>query len=134
SPSISVKEKFQLLAICSAMFEAEDTLLMTFNYPKIWRCTREAAVEEPFSTQKPRKRCMVKFTTHYRTKPRHKNLMDSAKPPPTWDTGAPSDKATAPSVSTTFAAVPSTAITTATPSSTAPKKIKLSASRSFSGP
>ncbi|KAL2169912.1 hypothetical protein VTG60DRAFT_5456 [Thermothelomyces hinnuleus] len=126
SPSISVKEKFQLLAICSAMFEAEDSLLTTFNYPRVWRCTREPTVEEPFSTQKSRKRCIVRFTTHYRTKPRHKLLMDSA-PPPAWEASAPAVKTTEPSVPT-FTTVPST-----TPASTAPKKIKLSANRSFTG-
>lgn len=108
SPSISVKEKFQLLTICSAMFEAEDCLLMTFNYPKIWKCTRESVPEVPFGAlQKPnpKKQCIIKFTTHYRTQPRHKLIMDPA-PPPQWEPPKPAEV----------------------------KKIKLNTNKSFSGP
>jgi transcription initiation factor TFIID subunit 2 len=112
SPSISVKEKFQLLAICSAMFEPEDSLLMTFNYPKIWKCTREPVVEGPFTPQKPnaKKRCVIKFTTHYRYHPRHRDLIDST-PPVGW-AAEPSEVVKVPEV----------------------KKIKLSTKSSFSGP
>ncbi|KAL2146855.1 hypothetical protein VTI28DRAFT_1958 [Corynascus sepedonium] len=124
SPSISVKEKFQLLAICSAMFVAEDSMLMTFNYPKVWRCTREPTVEEPFSTHKTKKKCCIKFTQHYRTKPRHKLLMDWA-PPAAWQASAPVDKAPEPSV-------PAPPTATTTPASAGPKKIKLNTNRSFS--
>ncbi|KAK4152443.1 hypothetical protein C8A00DRAFT_34858 [Chaetomidium leptoderma] len=96
SPSISIKEKYQLLAICSAMFEPEDSLLMTFNYPQIWRCTREPTVEgsliPPPNKQSAKKQCIIKFTTHFRTHPRHKILMDSAPPPPPWDAKPPEVK------------------------------------------
>jgi transcription initiation factor TFIID subunit 2 len=94
SPSISVKEKFQLLTICSAMFEADDSLLMTFNYPKVWKCTRVPEVEEQVQPgmPKPKKRCIVKFTTHYRTQPRHKLLVDTAPPPPVWEAKPPEVK------------------------------------------
>ncbi|KAK4128852.1 hypothetical protein N657DRAFT_563435 [Parathielavia appendiculata] len=90
STVIGVKEKFQLLTLCSAMFEADDSLLMTVNYPKVWRCTREAPVEgrlDPNNQAKPyaKKQCIIRFTTHYRTHPRHKVLMDSALPPVPWD-------------------------------------------------
>ncbi len=111
SPVISVKEKFQLLAICSAMFEADDSLLMTFNYPKFWKCTREPVVEaDPFAPkQNARKKCMIKFTTHYRTRPRHKLLIDSAPPPVAlWEATVPKPPET--------------------------KRIKLSSKPSFSGP
>ncbi|KAL2017713.1 hypothetical protein VTK56DRAFT_1738 [Thermocarpiscus australiensis] len=89
SPCISAKEKFQLLTICSAMFEPDDSLLMTFDYPRFWRCTREPAVNgkaNPFAVHEQRlnikKHCVVRFTTHYRTHPRHKALMDHGPPPP----------------------------------------------------
>ncbi|KAH6854221.1 hypothetical protein B0I37DRAFT_300428 [Chaetomium sp. MPI-CAGE-AT-0009] len=106
SPSISVKEKLQLLTICSAMFEAEDSLLMTFNYPKVWKCTRVPAAEGPTTSQKPsgKKQCVIKFTTHYRMQPRHKIVMDPA-PPPQWE-----------------------------PKPTEVKKIKLNTNKSFIGP
>jgi transcription initiation factor TFIID subunit 2 len=89
SPSISVKEKSQLLTLCSAMFEADDSLLMTFNYPKYWKCTRELVVNGKTNTAAPheqrpngKKQCIIRFTTHYRTQPHHKALMDVAPPPP----------------------------------------------------
>jgi transcription initiation factor TFIID subunit 2 len=89
STVIGVKEKFNLLTLCSAMFEADDSLLLTFNYPKVWRCTREPPIEgrvDPFNPTRPytKKQCIIRFTTHYRTHPRHKILMDSAPPPP-WE-------------------------------------------------
>jgi transcription initiation factor TFIID subunit 2 len=109
SPSISIKEKFQLLTICSAMFEAEDCLLMTFNYPKVWKCTREPVAEGPTAPQKPngKKQCILKFTTHYRMHPRHKLVMEPAPPPPPpqWE-----------------------------PKPAEVKKIKLNTNKSFSGP
>ncbi|KAK3902887.1 hypothetical protein C8A05DRAFT_15117 [Staphylotrichum tortipilum] len=85
SPVISVKEKLQLLAICSAMFEADDSLLLTFNYPKVWKVARELPAEEVVAhvpKQNGKKQCIMKFTTHYRTQPRHKLVMDVAPPPP----------------------------------------------------
>ncbi|KAG7292589.1 hypothetical protein NEMBOFW57_002624 [Staphylotrichum longicolle] len=112
STVISVKEKFQLLAICSAMFEPDDSLLMTLNYPKVWKCTREPPNEGRIDAFGPKpnvkKQCIIKFTTHYRTHPRHKLLMDSAPPPLlAWE---------------------------ATPKPPEVKKIKLSSKPSFSGP
>ncbi|KAK4453315.1 hypothetical protein QBC34DRAFT_202509 [Podospora aff. communis PSN243] len=73
SSVIGFKEKCQLLDLCSAMFEAEDSLLVTLNYPKYWTASR--VTEEPTtapvigqrSHQKPR--VMVKFTQHLRTQP-----------------------------------------------------------------
>ena len=88
SPYISVKEKFQLLTICSAMFEPDDSLLMTFNYPKFWKCTRELVVNgkaNPLAPYEPRmngkKQCIVRFTTHYRTHPRYKTYLEPLPPP-----------------------------------------------------
>lgn len=81
SPVISAKEKFQLLAICSAMFEPDDSLLVTVNYPKFWKCSRELVVNDP-RVNNGKKKCIVRFTTHYRTEPKHKLLLDLALPPP----------------------------------------------------
>ncbi|KAK4237499.1 hypothetical protein C8A03DRAFT_34522 [Achaetomium macrosporum] len=109
SPVISAKEKFQLLTICSAMVEPDDSLLVTLNYPRFWRCTREPAVEgNPSGPRDPRQRkqCIVKFSQHYRTEPRHKILMDQ-RPATPWEPK---------------------------PAEAAPKKIKLSSRPSFSGP
>jgi transcription initiation factor TFIID subunit 2 len=80
SPCISIKEKFQLLTICSAMFEPDDSLLMTFNYPKYWKCSREPSVNGKAPNGK--KQCIVRFTTHYRTEPRNKLLVELPPPPP----------------------------------------------------
>ncbi|KAL2133795.1 hypothetical protein VTI74DRAFT_1652 [Chaetomium olivicolor] len=107
SPLISVREKFQLLTICSAMFEADDSLLMTLNYPKFWKCTREPPVvgkPDPFRQPEKKKQCIVTFTTHYRTEPRHKINVEEP-PPPAWEPRPPE-----------------------------PKKIKLSSKASFSAP
>ncbi|KAK4145537.1 uncharacterized protein C8A04DRAFT_10551 [Dichotomopilus funicola] len=90
SSSISAKEKFQLLAVCSAMFAADDSLLYTFNYPRVWRCTREPIVDGPFNPLRlngngngngAKKQCVIKFSTYYRTHPRHRNLMNMVPPP-----------------------------------------------------
>lgn len=84
SPCISIKEKFQLLTICSAMFEADDSLLMTFNYPKYWKCTREPSINgrAPHDHRPAKKQCIIRFTTHYRTQPRNRILIDLPPPPP----------------------------------------------------
>jgi transcription initiation factor TFIID subunit 2 len=109
SPVLSAREKFQLLAICSAMFEPEDQLLLTFKYPRYWRCTREPAVVEgnPSASRDPRqkKQCRIRFSQHYRTEPKHKIIMEPAPATP-WEP-KPAE---------------------------APKKIKLSTKLSFSGP
>ncbi|EGS17378.1 uncharacterized protein CTHT_0067030 [Thermochaetoides thermophila DSM 1495] len=74
SPWLSAREKHQLLTVCSAMWEPDDSLLMTFNYPKIWKCTREVVVNGKAGVN--RKSCIVRFTTHYRTEPRNKRPFD----------------------------------------------------------
>ncbi|KAJ4296050.1 Transcription initiation factor TFIID subunit 2 [Collariella sp. IMI 366227] len=112
SPQTSVKEKFQLLTICSAMFEADDSLLMTFNYPKFWKCAR--VPEQSRQTDQPRqpgakKQCIVKFTMQYRTTPRHQLIMEPPPPPP-------------PPALEPIIKVPE------------PKKIKISSKQSFSAP
>ncbi|KAK3310605.1 uncharacterized protein B0T15DRAFT_388263 [Chaetomium strumarium] len=109
SSVLSVKEKLQLLTICSAMFEPDDQLLVTFKYPLYWRCTREPAVVEgnPSAPRDPRQKrqCRVRFSQHYRTEPKHKIKMEPAPDTP-WEP-KPAE---------------------------APKKIKLSTKLSFSGP
>ncbi|GAB1310889.1 Transcription initiation factor TFIID subunit 2 [Madurella fahalii] len=84
SPCISIKEKFQLLTICSAMFEADDSLLMTLNYPKYWKCTREPSINGKALNdhRSAKKQCILRFTTHYRTQPRNKIPVDLPAPPP----------------------------------------------------
>ncbi|KAL1839134.1 hypothetical protein VTJ49DRAFT_1830 [Mycothermus thermophilus] len=110
SPIISVREKFQLLTLCSAMFEQDDSLLLTFNYPKVWKCTRVPSFDEsPFASSahraNVRKRCMVKFSTQYRTAPRRRYATEPVVPPLPWEPKPPEVK-----------------------------KIKLSSKPSFSGP
>ncbi|KAK3984817.1 hypothetical protein QBC44DRAFT_251951 [Cladorrhinum sp. PSN332] len=112
SPYISAKEKFNLLDLCSAMFPPDESLLMTFNYPKIWRVTREPnmvnakvnpmlVVEHP----RPKKECVMRFWTEFRTAPKNKKVAELAAPPPPEAARPPE-----------------------------PKKIKLSSKPSFSGP
>ncbi|KAL2123214.1 hypothetical protein VTJ04DRAFT_3669 [Mycothermus thermophilus] len=96
SPIISVREQFQLLTLCSAMFEPDDSLLVTFNYPKVWKCVREPAFDEnPFAPaahrNNGRKRCMVRFFTQYRTTPKRKLTM-ALEPPAPWEPKPPEVK------------------------------------------
>lgn len=71
SPFLGFKEKFQVLDLCSAMFEPEDSLLVTFNYPKFWTASRvvEATDDEMQVSRPQQKRCTVRFTQVYRTEP-----------------------------------------------------------------
>jgi len=110
STVIGFKEKCQLLDLCSAMFEPEESLLVTLNYPKYWTAAR---VEEPQPSiapqgQKPQKpRCMVRFSQVFRTEPVQKLAI---APPPVPELPPPEPK----------------------PQET--KKIKLSSKASFNGP
>ncbi|KAK5658797.1 hypothetical protein OQA88_1609 [Cercophora sp. LCS_1] len=74
SPIIGLREKAQLLDLCSAMFEPELSMLVTLNYPKYWTASRvegssSAVNVDQRAKQKPR--CMVRFSQVYRTKPVH---------------------------------------------------------------
>lgn len=76
SPVIGLKEKVQLLEICAAMFEADDSLLVTINYPRVWRCTRMPPDTSrpknwiPTIVRNPGKTLLMKFYSEYRTEPR----------------------------------------------------------------
>ncbi|KAK0733924.1 hypothetical protein B0T26DRAFT_633688 [Lasiosphaeria miniovina] len=110
SSTIGVREKCQLLDLCSAMFEPEDSLLITLKYPKYWKCAREPIVHKPavVGVAEPRpnkKRLLVRFTPQYRTEPRVKAVI-----------GLPPPELPAPEIKPPE-----------------PKKIKLSTKLSFSG-
>ncbi|KAK4226158.1 hypothetical protein QBC38DRAFT_367156 [Podospora fimiseda] len=113
SPYISAREKFNLLDLCSAMFTTDDSLLMTFNYPKIWRVTREPSMVNAkvnptlfAENTRPKKECIMRFWTEYRTEPKNKKVPELAALPPLPESARPPE----------------------------PKKIKLSSKLSFSGP
>ncbi|KAK3336057.1 hypothetical protein B0T19DRAFT_453357, partial [Cercophora scortea] len=110
SPIIGLREKRQLLELCSAMFEPDDTLLVTVKYPRYWTCTRDTPANGsttlvPSSKPGP-KRLMVHFTQHYRTKPKFEKALTPPPPPPVLEAIKPQET----------------------------KKIKLSSRPSFSGP
>lgn len=71
---IGLDEKRRILDLCEAMFEPEDSLLVTVKYPSYWTCTRiptpKPAVVIP--GEKPKKKCLTQFTQHYRTEPKKK--------------------------------------------------------------
>ncbi|KAK4171316.1 putative transcription initiation factor TFIID subunit 2 [Triangularia setosa] len=84
---ISAKEKFNLLDLCFAMFEPEDNLLLTFEYPKVWRATREINAPPLVNGRSDpsriiKKQCIIRFTTEYRTEPRQKRVIEPLPPPP----------------------------------------------------
>lgn len=70
SSIISLKEKQNLLDLCAAMFEKEDCLQLTVDYPKFWKCHRAVTDKGPNG----KKRCIVTFTQHIRTEPRVERL------------------------------------------------------------
>ncbi|KAL1878604.1 hypothetical protein VTK73DRAFT_7685 [Phialemonium thermophilum] len=72
SPSLGLREKQRILELCQALFEPEDTLLMTFKYPRVWKATRVTNVSNGncSSDKQKQKGCIVNFTAHYRTKPK----------------------------------------------------------------
>ncbi|KAK0729133.1 hypothetical protein B0T21DRAFT_413233 [Apiosordaria backusii] len=83
---ISAKETFNLLDLCSAMFEPDDNLLLTFQYPKVWRATREINAPplvngRPDPSRGAKKQCIIRFTTEYRTEPRQKRILEPPPPP-----------------------------------------------------
>ncbi|KAK0731481.1 hypothetical protein B0H67DRAFT_479369 [Lasiosphaeris hirsuta] len=83
SPIIGLKEKAQLLELCSAMFEPEYSMLVTLNYPKRWTCERvtedPSVPVDPRVKQKPR--CIIRFVQKYRTEPRVKIPIEPPPPP-----------------------------------------------------
>ncbi|KAK3941521.1 hypothetical protein QBC46DRAFT_458223 [Diplogelasinospora grovesii] len=115
SPIIGLKEKRQLLELCSAMFEPDDSLLLTFNYPKYWECEKEVSANAKPAGAEPRshskKSCIVRFTSHYRTNPRSEKVTE--QPP-------------APTIPVTIPAPPEVVVRPPEP-----KKIKLSSRPSF---
>ncbi|KAK0656636.1 hypothetical protein B0T16DRAFT_317333 [Cercophora newfieldiana] len=106
SPFISFKEKCQLLDLCSALFEPEDSLLVTLNYPMYYTATRQS--KTPQKPQQP-KRLLIKFEQKYRTEPRQRLVLEAPKGPE----------------------APPVAPVEVKPE---PKKIKISTKASFSGP
>jgi len=116
SEIIGLKEMQQLLELCSAMFEQEDSLEITLNYPKGWRVTRESSDNSISAFGAPtlskKKSLIMKFSTYYKTTPRSSRNPPEILPPPQ--------------------AVPYEQPLETKPSE--PKKIKLSSKSSFSGP
>lgn len=84
SPVIGLQEKRQLLELCSAMFEPEDSLLVTIKYPIVWKATREptivAAPPQVLGTP-PKKRCLIKFKSEFRTNPKSRDVAAIEAPP-----------------------------------------------------
>ncbi|KAK3394651.1 hypothetical protein B0H63DRAFT_53908 [Podospora didyma] len=81
---IGVREKFQLLELCSAMFEPEDSLLLTVKYPRVWKCTRdplEFSVAVP-EARPSKKQCVIRFTPGFRTEPRKPHIEFRPPEPP----------------------------------------------------
>jgi transcription initiation factor TFIID subunit 2 len=77
SSSIGLKEKRNMLELCGSMFEEDDSLLMTFKYPKVWKVERVVDIagrpgfQNGQTQRKQPKQCMVRFSSHYRTTPRN---------------------------------------------------------------
>ncbi|KAM7219190.1 hypothetical protein V8F06_005487 [Rhypophila decipiens] len=121
SSVIGLREKTQLLEICAAMFEPEDSLLITMDYPKAWRCTRTPDVPRAKNwvapiVRNPGKSLMMKFYSENRTKPR---VTREIEEPPT-----------------ATAVLPPVTATDSRPEAPKPettKKIKISSRPSFGG-
>ena len=86
SPVIGLKEKTQLLEICSAMFEQDDSLLLTFNYPKVWNAKRMSDPRPnswmPLVMRNPGKSLVMHFKSSFRTEPRVKVKTEIEKEEP----------------------------------------------------
>ncbi|KAK0618105.1 hypothetical protein B0T17DRAFT_495461 [Bombardia bombarda] len=82
STKIGLKEKRQLLELCSAMFEPDYTLLVTVPYPKYWTCARMPVDPTKISPSgTARKSLVLKFTQRIRTHPRQPPIVDLPPPP-----------------------------------------------------
>lgn len=72
SITLGLEEKRQILELCQAMFEPEDALLVTFKYPRVWKVERAPSPKVNGTAEKSsKKKCIVHFTSHYRTAPRN---------------------------------------------------------------
>lgn len=79
STTLGLQEKRQILELCQAMFEPEDAILLTFKYPKVWKATR--APPNGNGDKPNKKRCIIHFTSHYRTTPRTPLVLDAPAMP-----------------------------------------------------
>ncbi len=84
--TIGLKERQQILELCSAMFEPVDEFLMTFNYPKRWKAARatSAAVNGKPAASGKKKQVLIQFTSYYKTTPKTKFVIPNPPldPPP----------------------------------------------------
>ena len=103
SMALGLQEKRQVLELCQAMFEPEDAILVTLPYPRVWKATRAPKVNG-VPEKSSKKRCIINFTSHYRTTPRNPLPVSVPQAQP------------------------------AEPKPSEPKKIKLQSKMSFSGP
>ncbi|KAM7208096.1 hypothetical protein V8F20_001642 [Naviculisporaceae sp. PSN 640] len=122
SPYIGLKEKVHLIELCAAMFEPDDSLLVTVNYPRVWRCTRmppdtlRPKAWMPPITRNPGKSLIMKFYAEYRTQPRIMGQIEEL-----------------PAVTPITSTLPSTVARAESVRPPEPKKIKLNARPSFTG-
>ncbi|EOO00745.1 putative tata-binding protein associated factor taf2 protein [Phaeoacremonium minimum UCRPA7] len=95
SPIIGLDEKRNLLEICATIFEKDNTLLVTVEYPKFWTLERGEFVPQKVSKHPPQicprqiadmeQKCMVSFKQQLRTSLKRKREFEvepEAPPPP----------------------------------------------------
>lgn len=81
STALGLEEKRQILELCQAAFEPEDALLVTVKYPRVWTVSRAPVPKVNGSADKSaKKKCIIQFTSVYRTTPRQPGPGELALP------------------------------------------------------
>ncbi|KAH8899326.1 hypothetical protein GQ53DRAFT_873563 [Thozetella sp. PMI_491] len=93
SDTIGLKEKQQIMELCSAMFGPEDEFLVTFNYPRRWKVERvpSPVSTKPASTSK-KKQLWVQFSSFFKTAPKTKYIAPPEPEPPAPEIKPPEPK------------------------------------------
>ena len=94
SPVLGRAERITLLELCATMFDEADRWIITLNYPKRWKVTRNIYRHKPssvsffssFSLKDLRPnisffQLLVNFKSYYRTKPQHPEILPAPPPP-----------------------------------------------------
>ncbi|KAB5549906.1 hypothetical protein GE09DRAFT_1128278 [Coniochaeta sp. 2T2.1] len=81
SPTIGLDEMRRYLDICEAMFEPDDSLLLTLKYPTYWTAAKAPPTMHVNGVGAQKKKCIVTFTQHYRTEPKKKAVVVPEPPP-----------------------------------------------------
>ncbi|KAJ9152049.1 hypothetical protein NKR23_g2573 [Pleurostoma richardsiae] len=84
SPIIGLAEKRNLLELCATMFDTENSLLLTLEYPKRWTIER--------GTRIPGKQCAVIFKAVPRTSMKRKRPLEPEVAPPPAESKPPEPK------------------------------------------